>query len=437
MQNDIRLREAKENYLSTLKSSVIEVRNAIAKSDEVLGIENQLINVDYKDLLALTDSGSLNRANAQFPRAKDARTLAENTLVNLPLEPTDTELSTAAETISFALSETATLLLYTRQVLDATTVDSATFSFADLLTLKSKIDAARDAIQLDDSQLLSAKQAYLSSAITVKTNLDAAQKAVDLASISLTKALANEQASIAMAEAQVENRKAEVNRALASLADLEADPRMVELAGLRAEVNRSKADLLASQARLKRSQIISPLDGVVTAVNVEVGEQASLGVPAITVEATNEQQLHIALFVSESDIARVNVGDEAIVTLDAFGEDYEIIAEVGEIHPSATLREGIVYYEVKVYLRELDGEVTLRTGMSADVVITSDKISDTLFVQRRAVFARPDGTNYVRVLSGNAVQEKTVNTGLIGDEGRVQILSGLNENDEVILTIKE
>lgn len=436
-QNVIRLREAKENYVSTLKASVIEIRNAIAKADEVLGIENQLINVDFKDILAITDSGSLNRANTQFTRATDSRSLAESALLNLPSNPTDAELTQASQIIAFGLSETATLLLYTRQVLDATTVDTATFSFAELIALKAKIDGARDAIQLDESQLLSAKQSYLSSSITVKTQTDSAQKAVDLASISLTKALANEKASVRMAEAQVENRKAEVQRAKATLAELQADPRMVELAGLRAEVNRSKADLLAAQARLKRYQIISPLDGIVTAVKAEIGEQALAGSPLITVEGTNASQLHIALLVSESDIARVNIGDEAIVTLDAYGDAYKIPAEVGEIYPSATLKEGIVYYEVKIFLGAMSDALTLRTGMSADVIIISDKLNDAISVERRAVFARPDGTHYVRIRSGKAVVEKTVTTGLIADEGRIQILTGLTEGEEVILTIRE
>jgi multidrug efflux pump subunit AcrA (membrane-fusion protein) len=119
------------------------------------------------------------------------------------------------------------------------------------------------------------------------------------------------------------------------------------------------------------------------------------------------------------------------VTLDAFGDSRPFAGTVTTVDLAETLVDKVVYYEVTVTFADDVAEVKL--GMSADVYITTATRQDVLVVPQRAV--RSDGDRrYVLVeLSPGQTEERTVSLGLRGDDGLVEVLTGLSEGDAVVV----
>ena len=127
------------------------------------------------------------------------------------------------------------------------------------------------------------------------------------------------------------------------------------------------------------------------------------------------------------------MGDQVEITLDAFSSDDKFIGTVTFIDPAATDIDGVIYYATKVSFNEKDERI--KSGMTADLTISTDSREDVLVVPSRAVIYRED-KKYVQVLNGEILSEIEVSTGLRGDGGLTEILSGLTEGTEVVTFIK-
>jgi len=144
----------------------------------------------------------------------------------------------------------------------------------------------------------------------------------------------------------------------------------------------------------------------------------------------------IEVDIPETDVVKIKKDDIAEVTLDALGKDNKLKGRVLTIDPSSTEIQDVVYYKVKVTIE--DGSDFIKPGMSSDVVINTETKEDVLYVPSRAIMTRADNEKYVKVLKADgSVEERTIQTGLKADEGKTEIVSGLNEGEEVIIkTVK-
>lgn len=431
------LEAAYDDLLSAAWAGIIEVRASVAKADELLGEQNSTMNDDYELLFGAANPDAEDAARLMYGTAADSRDEAEEALVETGYGDADTIVVTA-ELVEEAMDDAAELLLYVREALDGTPVAGA-LSLTELQSLLSSVDTTRASLQLDQAALQNAFQAVSSTVVSASGALSDATNA-------LTQAQANYDATVAArayqvataedafeaAEANLVTREAEVAQAEASLAQVAADPRDVDLASYEAEVSRAMAAYSAAEARLAKAEIVSPIVGSVTDITVEEGEQVPLGGTVVVVQTTMEQ-FEIVADVSESDIAKVSVGDEAGISFDAFGSGFETVGVVRDIDPAEKMIESVVYYEITVQLTDDALLDALRPGLSADLIVTTDKRENVLSVPQRAIFDQ-DGVSYVRVLDrrGNP-EERHVETGIRGDLGRVEILSGLEEGDEVII----
>jgi multidrug efflux pump subunit AcrA (membrane-fusion protein) len=138
--------------------------------------------------------------------------------------------------------------------------------------------------------------------------------------------------------------------------------------------------------------------------------------------------------VPETDVVKVKVNDEAEITLDALGPDVKFKGKVLTVDPASTEIQDVVYYAVKVAIED-SGNETIKPGMTADVLVSTDSRSNVLFIPSRAVLTRTEtDEKYVRVLlKDGKVEERTVKLGLKADDGKVEVLSGLNEGEEIVL----
>lgn len=190
----------------------------------------------------------------------------------------------------------------------------------------------------------------------------------------------------------------------------------------------ARADINTLKRRVAKTTLFSPASGRVTEVYKESGEVVSAGVSIAQI--ITEETMYIEADVSESDIAQLSPGQKAVVTFDAFTQEETLSAVVGEIDPQSTVIQDVVYYRAVFYLEEWDDR--LRPGMSADVDIEVGLSEHALKLPQRAVYEDDEGT-YAQVLVGEETQRRAIETGLEDEEGYVEILSGVEEGDIIVL----
>ncbi len=434
--NDLSVVQAREDLLLSLEGGSVTVRGALSDADQILGRENSLQNNGCESVLGRQDPTTVSAANFAFDNAANARDAAEDAIYALSALSSDANIFAAQVLLEDALNASSDTLLYVAQALDQTVSDTVSCSLDDINTYKATIETSRTALQSTFSTVANAEQAYVLTQLDAETAELAAQNAFEAATQSFASAQITEendiavaQASVTIAEATVASREADVAQAKASLAKVEASPRAVDLASLRADVS-------GAQARYAKSVIVSPIDGILTDVVADVGEQVSAGVTFATVHA-DAGQFKIPVDISESDIAKVSVGDTATVTFDAFGDDRVFTAVVGAIDPAEKMIEGVVFYEATIVLSGNEPADDVRSGMSADVTIRTAESMNTLYVSQRAVL-EADGAKYVRIPLEKVgeFEKRTVTVGMRADDGLLEILTGVSEGETIITSLK-
>jgi HlyD family secretion protein len=179
------------------------------------------------------------------------------------------------------------------------------------------------------------------------------------------------------------------------------------------------------------------MDGTVTVLDVKVGERTSAGQAAVVLSDLATFVVEVNL--DEVDVAKVSVGQEAVVTLDAF-PDEELTGEVTDIAPVASVQSGVVLYPVTVRLSPADPSATdlgaasgqgvpARVGMTANVEIVIASKADALIVPLRAIQS-DGGKSYVWRQSSDGFEKVEVTLGVMS-EIEVEITGGLSDGDVV------
>lgn len=201
---------------------------------------------------------------------------------------------------------------------------------------------------------------------------------------------------------------------------------------------KARVDVEVAQMTLDESVLRAPFDGVVTKIPARSGETVTIGETIMRLaQFPNEQgeAVVIEAKIPESDVVKVKVGMKAAVTFDALTDDEVFPAVVKWIKPSATVDQDVVSYVATFVLSEQADDIRLRDGMTANVDIETGRRDNVLILPFRALNRR-DGAYFVEVKTGDTFISREVKVGLEGDEGEVEILSGLQEGDQVQLTTK-
>ena len=199
---------------------------------------------------------------------------------------------------------------------------------------------------------------------------------------------------------------------------------------LEAELSRARASLRNAQVKLSYAEIRAPLSGVVGSVSTREGETVAAGLSAPTfVTIVDLERLQLDAYVDEVDIGRVKVGQKGFFSVDAF-PDREFHGRVTAIYPQAVIQDNVVTYDCII---RIDTPYTglLRPQMTANVTIMVENRENVLVLPVGAV-KRRDGKRVVW-RKGERLEEVLVTTGW-QDDARVEILSGLSEGDEILLS---
>jgi len=301
----------------------------------------------------------------------------------------------------------------------------------DVHTYKNTVpDTIRTSIDSQKTVISGAKNAIvgLSNEISVlkiqnENSLNTARNAIDSLKNEISVLKTQNENGINNAKAAIDTAKANVSIQEANLNSVKASPREVDIAY-------SRAVLEQARANKAKAFLYSPVDGVVSKLNKKTGEL--VGPADVVMEIISPHQ-EVIIDVSETDVVKLNLGDEAMITYDALGSDQKFRGRVITIEPSSTDIQGVVYYKVKVDLEEEDSRI--KTGMTANVLIETERRDGVISIPNRAVITK-DGKKYVRCLdSEKNLIEKEVVLGVRGDGGIIEVVSGLNEGEEVVLKI--
>jgi HlyD family secretion protein len=229
-----------------------------------------------------------------------------------------------------------------------------------------------------------------------------------------------DRADLAAAAGQIESAKA-------TLARLKEPARQYDIDQAQAQIDQARIQVEQARRRIEQSTLRAPKDGVISTLNMKVGEAAG-GQPVAALVDTND--LVVDITVDEIDVAKISPGQEVLLTLDAL-PDVEITGTVERIAPTSTTVNGVVSYEVRVSLDPTDQP--LRAGMTANTSIVLDRREDALLAPNWAIRRdRQNGKAYLLIKTGEtASQEVEVKTGLRNDTFS-EILSGASEGQIVL-----
>jgi HlyD family secretion protein len=160
--------------------------------------------------------------------------------------------------------------------------------------------------------------------------------------------------SVAIAQAQLELTK--------------AGARPEDMAVVEAQMQQAHTILEKAKEALSRAQLLAPFDGTISAVYLSQGEWAEAGAPVVELLDTTRWRIETRN-VSELNIGRIRVGQEAIVWVMAFRGE-ELRGRVDAISPVAVVQQGDTTYTVFIELEPTD--LNLRPGMNAEVAILTE-----------------------------------------------------------------
>ena len=285
----------------------------------------------------------------------------------------------------------------------------------------------------------------------------------------------NLERAVIQAKADLNSVLLDLKRARSSSGANAADP--LDMESKKHKVALAEANLSMAQNELERflqtsPEIKAPYDGFVTKVNVKGGDVISKGTVAVSVAALDK--FEAKMLVNEMDVTRIKVGMPATVQVAAFVNTV-FPAEVIAISPTATVKGGVVSYQVNARLlspqdtlssstvqpssqgtvsvntmqnligasggrvqvisaqepRSASQIAQLRDGFTATIKILIEEKKGVVLVPNRAIIREGANTS-VQVMNSGANQRRPIRTG-INNAQFTEVTRGLNEGEQVLI----
>ena len=184
------------------------------------------------------------------------------------------------------------------------------------------------------------------------------------------------------------------------------------------------AALATAQEALDKCNITSPINGVLGSVNLQLGETASLALPAAIV--SDASALEVEVMVNENDVSYIKTGSQVDILIKAA----EITKIKGQVQSVATVADPSKRnFAVKVALPNQDGKI--RSGMFAELTIATINKPNVLCVPVNAVIPKNGSTMVYMVDKNQKARPLDVKTGLKNDR-YIEITQGLKAGQQVI-----
>lgn len=425
--------QAQAALFAVLSASIGPMNTGLLDGDKIAGVDDTASNQNYQNLLGAFDSTAIPVAKQSYRAAKAAAQKAFPLIHNLSSSSTDDAYANAASSTIEALGLIQNFLVDVHHIL-ATSLTGSAMSSADLASKTTVIDTDRVSVSAQNTAVVNAAQAVTTARLGIRTSGDALDLAMQNAQLNLEIAQSNAQTTVKAAESAVTINKAAVDSAQASLDLKKAPPRDVDLAPLRAAVAQAQTTVAQAQNDLTKARILAPVDGVVSNVTPHIGELVAAG--AASVSMLGNADFDIEVLLPEADVAKVSVGQKATMTFDAFGDGLTFSGVVVSIEPDQTVVQDAVYYKARIQVMDTQGK-DIKPGMTANVTIQTAEADNVLVIPNRAVKTDSStGKTTIQVQkTDKTLETRDIEIGLKGDEGLVEVKSGLKEGETVIVSV--
>ena len=285
---------------------------------------------------------------------------------------------------------------------------------------------------------------------SARANADAMQANLQAAQSDLISATAN----LAQAKSDLARAKANREAGIIAAADFEKIRTSYETAMATQETSRrrteqAKANVAQSHVGLGNSTITAPMDGVVTARRIELGETAVPGIQnsagTVLVTISDMSKVEAEMEVDEASIPSVKLGQEAQIRIDAY-PNQTFRGQVTEVGGSPMLKlssNEATKFKVKVWIK--DPPLTIKPGLSAQADIYTGNRDQALAIPFQSLVMREIKLKPGEVRQPGAAREEeglfiseggkakflAVKTGLMGDLS-VEVVSGLKGGETLI-----
>lgn len=287
--------------------------------------------------------------------------------------------------------------------------------------LKNALDQTLKHLEMTRSFLESLNRTLTLDCTIANTGLDTYRTNVNTARANIATAIAGVNtkgqtiSSLALTVAKVRNELSLLNAGTA-----------VEV------VSAQEARVLSAQGEIRKSKIYAPISGTITKADANTGEFANTATPLISI--ISDSSFEIEANIPEADIAKIKISDKARITLDAYGPDVEFLGYVSTINPAETIIDNVPTYKTTLHFAKNDSRI--KSGMTANIDIATASRENVLYLPSRSITTK-NGEKFVTILNNdNTKNEVSVVLGLKGSDGTIEILSGVKENDNIVIELK-
>lgn len=234
--------------------------------------------------------------------------------------------------------------------------------------------------------------------------------------------------TLASLQSVINQRQAELDIKMAKARNSD-----IELA--QADILSAQGELESANSKYENTLLRAPASGTITSVDVKIGEQATAQKEVMILQDISN--LYLEANINEANISIVQLGQPVKITYDSLGPDKIFEGEVFSIDPSSNSTDGIVNYKIKVSLK--DKNEIIRPGMNANIVITTFTKENVLVAPLLSI-KNVDGVSTVGLITNDKrklYKDVPVTIGAVGDGNLVEIQSGLNEGDSVVVINKK
>jgi len=424
-------------------SALIAIDDKISLANVALDAVNRVINDDDADNhLSVKNTAYLNSAISTYNEGQKQKLTSGSSLATAKISLSQSSVNSALLNSIYLLDISLSSLENIFSALE-NSVTNSSFTQADIDSYKSTISIHLVTINAAVSSLKNADQNYKSAILAYNTKVKSADDVLAQSKSSYSNAVLNAQNALSTAkissEQQITLAQSKVNASEEALSVAEAQRDKIlaranshDITLARAKIRQAQASLDSVSKQIDNNQIKAPINGLITNVNYNVGEQFTMGKAVVTL--LGEGDYEIEVLISEADIAKVKIDDSAEITLDAFSDDNIFKGSVSFIEPAETIIQDVIYYLVTIKFDPKKEKI--KSGMTANIIITTNQKSNVIAIPSRSIKNKDNG-KFVQLLIDGQVKDQKIITGVRGDGANIEIVDGLKSGDVLITQIIE
>jgi RND family efflux transporter MFP subunit len=440
---------ADQNDVSTYTSQVASATDTVTGLQAQVDADKAQVAADQKkqhsDNCDQTPAPQPKCANDAFKLSQDQSKLSDDqarlSSAQSDLNAAQSKLDAATSAVSADQAKivsdqtaitNAESALATGQLKDAQSVNQAYRAYVNAqASQKSGLGSNRQSVQNASNALKNALQSLDAGALKDRQALQSARQ-------SLAAGAVKDQQSVHNAKASLKSAQQSLESTLAANAAKEESATPGQLASARAQIASARAALQNAISAEKQMTLVAPAAGTIASIDGAVGESpgggtssaASSSSAAAFITLVDLDRPEVLANFSESDAARIRVGQTATITVDAL-PNKQLAAHVVSIDTTQTVVSNVVTYGVTFVLDRTAPDIKPGMTVSASVIVA--KRDGVLHVPNAAVHTT-GGASFVTVVGSDGTRtEQPVQTGLVGDDS-TEIVGGLKAGQEIVVS---